>query len=335
MRILVIGGTGLISTSTAHHLAERGDEVVLYNRGQSFYPTAPGVTTLHGDRNNYTTFEAQMTAAGMFDVVIDMIGYKPEDGESVIRSFRGKTGQLIFCSTVDVYSKPATHYPYRESEGYGGLNEYSRNKVIIEKMMLEAQQKGAFPLTIIRPAYTYGEGRGPIHPVSWDACLDRIRKGKPVIVHGDGQSLWTCNHAGDVGLTFAAACGNSKTFGQAYQVTGEEWLTWDQYIQQIAEAIGVACPRLVHIPSTILAQVGITICVENFQFNNIFDNSKAQRDLDYQYTVTWKEGVQRMAKWLEAQGKWPNSDERPFEDRLIEAWESSGSTLVETLQSDK
>jgi nucleoside-diphosphate-sugar epimerase len=331
MRILIVGGTGLISTSTAHLLAEHGEQVVLYNRGQSIYPTAPGVTTLHGDRTNYTAFEAQMAEAGKFDVVIDMVGYKPEDGESVIRSFRGKTGQFIFCSTVDVYKKPAIRYPYTEGDVYGGLNEYSRNKVILEKMLLAAEQQAAFPLTIIRPAYTYGEGHGPIHPVSWDACLDRIRKGKPVIVHGDGQSLWACNHASDVGRTFAVACGNLKTFGQAYHVTGEEWLTWDQYIQQIAEVLGVACPRLVHIPSTILAQVGVTICVENFQFSNIFDNSKAHRDLDYQYTVTWKQGVQRMAKWFEDHGKWPNSDERPFEDRLIDAWDRFGVDFVKNM----
>ena len=102
MRILIIGGTGLISTYTTHLLAERGDEVVLYNRGQSVYPTPPGVTTLHGDRTDHETFEAQISRAGRFDVVIDMVAYKPGDGESVVNVFRGKIGQFIFCSTVDV-----------------------------------------------------------------------------------------------------------------------------------------------------------------------------------------------------------------------------------------
>jgi nucleoside-diphosphate-sugar epimerase len=335
MRILIIGGTGLISTSTAHILAQQGEQVVLYNRGQSTYPTAPGVTTLHGDRTKHAAFEAQMSGAGAFDVIIDMVAYKPEDGESAVRAFRGKTGQFIFCSTVDVYQKPARRYPYTEQEAYGGLNEYSRNKVMLEKLLLAAEQKGAFPLTIIRPAYTYGEGRGPIHPVSWEACLDRIRKGKPLVVHGDGQSLWTCNHASDVGRTFSAACGNPKTFGQAYHVTGEEWLTWDQYIQQIADALGVACPPLIHIPSSILAQIGITICVENFQFDNIFDNSKAHRDLHYQYTISWKEGVRRMAQWFEDHGKWPNCDERPFEDQLITGWKQMDAKIVEKLTPKK
>jgi nucleoside-diphosphate-sugar epimerase len=331
MRILIIGGTGLISTSTSHFLSERGEQLVLYNRGLSDYPTAPGVICIHGDRTDYAAFESQIAAAGKFDVVIDMVGYKPEDGVSILRAFRGKIGQFIFCSTVDVYKKPATYYPYTEEDVYGGLNEYSRNKVILERMFLAADQKGEFPLTIIRPAYTYGEGRGPIHPVSWEACLDRIRKGKSVVVHGDGQSLWVCNHAVDVGRAFAEACGNPKTIGQTYHVTGEEWLTWDQYFQQIAEALGVACPRLVHIPSSILAQVGVTICVENFQYSNVFDNSKAHRDLAYQYTVTWKEGVRRMAQWFEDHNEWPNSDERPLEDRLIEAWDRVGPDLVKQL----
>ena len=138
MRILIIGGTGLISTSTAHLLAEQGDQVVLFNRGQSLYPTAPGVTTIHGDRTNYSAFETQISDAGTFDVVIDMVAYKPEDGESAVRAFRGKVGQFIFCSTVDVYNKPATCYPYTEQEVYGGLNEYSRNKVILEKYLLKS-----------------------------------------------------------------------------------------------------------------------------------------------------------------------------------------------------
>ena len=113
MRILIIGGTGLISTSAAHLLAEQGNQVILFNRGLSFYPTAPGVTSMHGDRNNYAAFEAQMLDAGTFDVVIDMVAYKPEDGASALRAFRGKIGQFIFCSTVDVYNKPATRYPFQ------------------------------------------------------------------------------------------------------------------------------------------------------------------------------------------------------------------------------
>jgi nucleoside-diphosphate-sugar epimerase len=321
MKILIIGGTGLISTTITEELARKGYAVVLYNRGQSFYPTPPSVRTILGDRTNYPAFEGQVKEVGLFDCVIDMVGYQPEDADSLIRAFKGSTGQVIFCSTVDVYQKPASHYPYTEREPYGGLNEYSRKKVIIEKKLLEAAKDDAFPLTIIRPAYTYGEGRGPLHPFSRTAYIDRLRKHKPVIVHGDGNSLWTCCHQGDVGRAFVAAVGNAAAFGQSYHTAGEEWLTWNQYHQQVAQAIGAPEPELVHIPSDLLAKTTrVKLCAENFQFNNIFDNSHAHDDLHFTYTVTWKEGVRRMVDWLDERGQIDNSDLDPYEDRVIAAW---------------
>ena len=130
MKILIIGGTGLISTPMTHFFGERGDEVTHYNRGRlELYPVPPEVKSLRGDRTDYANFERQMAEAGPFEVVIDMVGYTPEDAESVVRAFRGRTGHFIFCSTVDVYLKPASRYPVSEAEGYGGLNTYSRNIV--------------------------------------------------------------------------------------------------------------------------------------------------------------------------------------------------------------
>ncbi|MFZ1770760.1 MAG: NAD-dependent epimerase/dehydratase family protein, partial [Caldilinea sp.] len=164
MKILIIGGTGLISSSITRDLVARGDAVVHYNRGQlDLYPNPPGVTTIHGDRTDYPAFERQMAELGHFDCVMDMVGYQPEDAPSAVRAFRGRIGHFIFCSTVDVYRKPASRYPYTEAEGYGGLNAYSRNKVAQEQTLLAAHHPTDFPLTIIRPAYTYGEGRGPVH----------------------------------------------------------------------------------------------------------------------------------------------------------------------------
>jgi nucleoside-diphosphate-sugar epimerase len=329
VKTLIIGGTGLISTTTTHLLVERGDEVVLFNRGKSSYPTPAGVVTITGDRTNYSAFEAQMLDAGPFDVVIDMVGYKPGDGDSLVRAFRGRTGHLIFCSTVDVYQKPATHYPYIEGEPYGGLNDYSRNKVILEKTLKAAAQSGAFPLTILRPAYTYGEGRGPISSFSGNYYFDRLLKGKPIVVHGDGNSLWVCCHQGDVGRAFVAAAGNPVTFNQDYHLAGEEWLSWDQVNQQAAQAIGAPEPQLVHIPSDLLAKaLHHTICAENFQFNNIFDNSKARRDLGFRYTLTWKEGVRRMMKWLDEHHQVANSDLDTREDQVIATWQRLGEAMT-------
>jgi len=132
MKILIIGGTGLISEPMARFLLERDDDLTLYNRGQSQRPTPPAAKTIHGNRMDYRAFETQMADAGYFDCVIDMVNYLPGDAESVVRAFRGRVGHFIFCSTVDVYRKPATRYPYTEDDVYGGLNAYSSNKVSCE-----------------------------------------------------------------------------------------------------------------------------------------------------------------------------------------------------------
>jgi nucleoside-diphosphate-sugar epimerase len=334
MRILIIGGTGLISTYITHILVERGqDEVVLYNRGKSSYPTPSGVKTISGDRTDAVAFEAQMQGLGKFDVVMDMVGYQPADGASVVRAFAGQVGQFIFCSTVDVYLKPASRLPYTEAEGYGGLNDYASNKVVLEKTLFSAHQRGDFALTVIRPAYTYGEGRGPLETFGGRTqVLDRIRRGLPVAVHGDGSSLWVSCHAEDVARAFVAAAGAQQTFGKSYHVTGEEWMTWNTYFQQIAEALGAPPPLLVHIPTDLLVQVNPQrggLAYTNIQFNNIFDNSAARCDLGFAYTVPWKTGVQRMAAWLDAHNAIAKAESDPFDDRLIAAWQRLGAAIAE------
>ena len=335
MRILIIGGTGLISTPLTHFLLERGDEVTLYNRGATPSRVPAGTQVITGDRQRYAAFEAQMRDAGTFDCVIDMVGYAPGDAESVVRAFKGRVGQFIFCSTVDVYQKPATRYPYTEAEPYGGLNTYSSNKVICEKMLLDAHAAGAFPVTIIRPAYTYGESRGVLYPVgSSGAYLDRIRQGKPIIVHGDGSSLWVACHIDDVARAFVGAIGNTMTFGKSYHTAGEEWMTWDQYHQGVAEALGAPAPTFVHIPTDTLIKLApqrAASVADNFQFNNIFDNSAARADLGFRYTISWVDGVKRAVKWLEQHRKPTVADDAAIDDEFIAAWREVDKKLI-TLQ---
>jgi nucleoside-diphosphate-sugar epimerase len=332
MKVLIIGGTGLISTPMTRLLLERGDEVTHYNRGKfDLYPTPPGVKTIHGDRTDYATFERQMREAGPFDCVIDMVGYQPEDGESVVRAFKGRVGHFIFCSTVDVYQKPAGHYPVTEAQGYGGLNDYSLKKVKIEQTLRAAHDRGDFPLTIIRPAYTYGEGRGPIHTFGGKTTyLDRLRKGKPIVVHGDGSSFWTACHKEDVARAFVAAVGQPHTFGKSYHTPGEDWMTWNRYHQCVAAALDAPEPQLVHIPTDLLGQVvpqQAHLVVTNFQFSNIFDTTAAKNDLNFQVTIPWIEGVKRMVAWLDAHHRIENSDHDPFDDRLIAAWQHLGEHM--------
>jgi nucleoside-diphosphate-sugar epimerase len=335
MKILIIGGTGLISTPMTHFLLERGDDVTLYNRGKSEYVVPSSVKVITGDRTDYTTFEAQMQQAGHFDCVIDMVGYAPSDGESVIRAFRGRIGHFLFCSTVDVYQKPNHHYPYTEDAPYGGLNDYARHKVIIEKALRAAHERGDFPVTIIRPAYTYGDGRGVLYPFGTDnTYIERIRAGKPIIVHGDGSSLWVACHSEDVARAFVNAAHNPVTFGKQYHTAGEETMTWDIYHQKVAEALGAPPPKIVHIPTDILTQISpkrAGSIADNFQFNNLFDNRAAHEDLGFRYTISWVEGVRRSIAWLEAHGKTPRGGDDSFDDAVIEAWHGLSETLRSNL----
>jgi nucleoside-diphosphate-sugar epimerase len=334
MNILIIGGTGLISTPLTRFLLERGDDVTLYNRGATPSRVPATAKVITGDRQQYAAFENQMREAGHFDCVIDMVGYAPEDAASVVRAFRGNIGQFIFCSTVDVYRKPATRYPYTEAEAYGGLNTYGKNKVICEQTLLEAHAHGDFPVTIIRPAYTYGESRGVLYPVgSSGAYLDRIRQGKPIIVHGDGSSLWVCCHIDDVARAFVGAIGNTRAFGKAYHTTGEEWLTWDGYHQGVAEALGAPQPTFVHIPTDVLVKLvpeRAASVADNFQFNNIFDNTAARTDLGFRYTISWVEGVKRAVTWLETNRKPTVAADAGIDDEIIGAWQSVETTLAKT-----
>lgn len=335
MKILIIGGTGLISTPMTRFLLERGDAVTLYNRGKSPSYIPHGATIVQGDRQRYTEFEAQMHDLGHFDCVIDMVGYAPEDAESVVRVFRGRIGQFIFCSTVDVYRKPAARYPYIEDESYGGLNTYSSNKVICEKTLRAAHERRDFPVTIIRPAYTYGDGRGVLYPFGTGSTyLERIRAGKPIIIHGDGSSLWAACHSEDVARAFVNAAQNPVTFGKCYHTTGEEWMTWNDYHRRVAVALNAPEPDIVHIPTTTLVKIApdrAASVADNFQFNNIFDNTAAHTDLNFRYTIPWVEGVQRSIRWLEEHGKLPTGGDDRFDDEVVRLWRKSEVQLAASL----
>ena len=332
MRVFIIGGTGLISTVATRELAERGEEVTVYNRGNSPAPLPPGVRLVRGDRSDYTRFEEQAAGLGRFDAVLDMVGYQPADAESLIRAFRGRTEQVLFCSTVDVYRKPAWGYPIRPDAPRGGLNDYARHKTAQEDTLLEAGRRGDFAVSVLRPGFTYGEGRGLVHSFGGGlGYLDRLRRGKPIVVHGDGSSFWTACHRDDVGRGFASAAGNPKTFGKAYSVAGEEWLTWDQYHQTVARALGGPAPKLVHVPTDLLVRIAperAGICGDNFQFSNVFDQSASHADFGFAYTVPLETGVKRIAAWLDERGQIPDSDDDPYDDRIISAWEAAGDALT-------
>ncbi len=335
MKILIIGGTGLISTAISRMLLEAGHDLTLYNRGETTPRLPDGYRIIQGNRENLKAFEEQMAEAGAFDCVIDMVCFHPEQAESDIRAFQGRVGQLIFCSTVDVYTKPPVTFPVTESHERGALSDYGRDKARCEDQFMAAHQEGHFPVTILRPASTYGEGGSIIHTFGWNTYfLDRLRKGLPVIVHGNGEALWVSCHIDDVARAFVNAIGNEKAFGQSYHLAGEEWQTWNQYHQRLAEAIGAPDPALIHIPADILVRISpehTMITYLNFQYTNIFDNAAAREDLDFQQTIDWQTGARRTYDWLVENDRIEGWQSFPFYDRVIERYKQGCNELIAEL----
>lgn len=335
MKVLIVGGTGLISTAISREMLARGVDLTLVNRGRSETRFDDGATVITADRSDADAFERQMQALGPFDCVIDMICFTPAQAESTIRAFRGQTAQLLFCSTVDVYRKPAGRYPITEDEPRIGGNGYGRNKILCEDLFMAADARGDFRATVIRPAMTYGEGGKLVNLYGWGTYhLHRLRQGKPLIVHGDGSALWVACHIDDAAHAFATAAGNPVTYGRSYHVTGEEWLPWNRYYQLTAEAMNLPEPTLVHIPTDLLSVLMPNRSMPlatNFQGNTIFDNSAAQRDLNFRYTIPFLEGACRTIDWLDAHDGVVTEIYDHIDDQILAAWETLSANMVRQL----
>ena len=332
MDVLFLGGTGLISTAIARKLLERGHRVTCFNRGrsQSRLPESPRLEIVHGDRSDRAAFESAF-ADRRFDVVVDMIAFHPDDTASAIRAFAGRCGQFIHCSTVCVYSGPPTTIPTPETEPYHSIGGYGKNKAAIEELLLAEHARSGFPATILRPSHSYGEGASLIRPFgAWDSFAtfaDRLRKGKPVIVPGDGVGLWASCHVDDVAEGFIAVMGQEAALGQCFNITGEENMTWNDYHAQVADVVG-GIFRPVHIPMDILTALARPEWTggmrEIFAWPSIFTVDKIKA-LGYPgQTISWREGARRTITWMEANGKLADeSADGGYEDRLIAAWEGA------------
>jgi nucleoside-diphosphate-sugar epimerase len=326
MKILIIGGTGNISTGITRLLLEQKHNVTHFNNDVSGDASVPGVKQIFGDRTNHAEFEKTMRTVGTFDCVIDMIGYQPGDAESDLRSFHGRVGQFIFCSTVDVYTKPARQYPVREDAERNPLPEftYAYQKARCERILEAAHHPVDFPLTIIRPAATYNDSWCPLSLVgSGPAFLKRIRTGLPVIILGNGQSIWVSAHRDDTARAFVGAVGNSKASGKAYHATGEEWITWERYYEIAREVMSAPPLKPIFIPARLLARMApeaASWADWNFQYNNLFDNSEARQDLGFKFTIPWAEGVNRMVEYHDARGHIDHAGIDPLYEKIVLVW---------------
>jgi nucleoside-diphosphate-sugar epimerase len=304
MKILFIGGTGTISSACAQLALERGFELTLLNRGRQ--PARTGARQITADIGNIAAMAAALDDEH-WDVVVDFIAYTLVDVEQRIVFFRGRMAQFIFISSASAYQKPPAHFPITESTPLvNPFWDYSRNKIACEERLLRALQEENFPVTIIRPSWTYDERRitVPVNSKKSFTVLDRLRRGQPVVVPGDGTSLWTMTHNTDFAKGLVGLLGHQGAIGHAFHITSDEVLTWNQIYETVAEAAGVPKPILVHIASDF-----ITACLPEFagglhgdkSYSAVFDNSKIKRFVpDFVATTRFRDGMARCVKWFDA-----------------------------------
>jgi nucleoside-diphosphate-sugar epimerase len=303
MRVLFIGGTGFISTAVSRQAIAQGFELYLLNRGVR--PVhLPGSHSLTADVHKPEDVRAVLQGLE-FDVVVDWIAYAPDDIERDLTLFRGRVKQYVFISSASAYQKPPAHYLITESTPlYNPYWEYSRNKIACEERLTQAYRDEGFPVTIVRPSLTY-DPNFPIAIGGWGCytLADRLNKGRPIIVHGDGSSLWVVTHADDFGRGFLGLLGNGRALGHAFHITSDEVLTWDQIYQTTAEALGVEA-KIVHIPSDFIARVAPQLAgslLGDKTWSVVFDNSKIKAFVPgFQAAIPFRDGIRRTLAWFAA-----------------------------------
>jgi len=333
MKILFIGGTGLISSACSELAINRGYDLTILNRSKSNKtPLLQGAQSLIADVQGNPADLSAVLADQSFDVVVDWIAFTPEDIERDLTLFRGKTKQFIFISSASAYQKPPKNYLITEETPLENPYwQYSRDKIACEDRLMQAYKQDGFPVTIIRPSLTYGLTQIPLCMGSWQhpyTMLDRIKRGKKVIIPGDGTSLWVCTWNYDFAVGLVGLFGNPAAIGEAFQITSDEVLIWNQLHADVADALGTPL-NAVHIPSDWLAAWDdeFTGNLIGDKANSVaFDNSKIKRFVpDYNCIVPWAEGVRRAVAWFEADPARQTIDEEANRkwDEIITAYERS------------
>ncbi|MDR0230508.1 MAG: SDR family oxidoreductase [Dysgonamonadaceae bacterium] len=316
MKILFIGGTGTISTAISRKLLAEGHELYLLNRGNR-NTELTGAHFLIADVNDEKKV-ADLIKDLDFDVVADFIAFTPDQLERDFWLFNGKTKQFVFISSASAYQKPPENYIITEDTLLSNpFWEYSRNKIACEEYLLKKYNEDNFPVTIVRPSYTYDERVVPMsvhgEQGSWQV-LRRMLEGKKIIIHGDGTSLWTMTHTRDFAKGFIGLLGNPQTIGEAIQITSDEVLTWNRIYECIAQALGVKL-NAVHISSDCL------IKHSNYDFlggligdkanSVVFDNSKVKRLVPgFSADILFEQGIKETVDYILAHPEYQKTDEK-------------------------
>jgi nucleoside-diphosphate-sugar epimerase len=333
MKLLIIGGTGLISSACSELAIQRGHELFLVNRSASTkFPAPKGATVLQADVYVESTDLAALLAGHRFDAVVDFLSYTPKDISRNISLFRGRTDQFVFISSASAYQKPPKHYLITEETPLENPYwQYSRDKIACEELLMKSFHTERFPATIIRPSLTYGPSQIPFCGGSWLhpwTMIDRMKRGEKVIVPGDGTSLWVLTWNADFAKGLIGLLGNKKAIGEAFHITSDQVLSWNQIFLEAYQALGQA-PNVIHIPSDLIAaydEHALGSLIGDKSNSVVFDNGKIKRFVpDFNCEVDWAEGLRRGLAWFESHPQFQTIDieSNRLWDKIISGYEKA------------
>jgi nucleoside-diphosphate-sugar epimerase len=319
MRVVVVGGTGNISTGVVKALLTWGHEVTVFNRGRRRSRLPDGVRYLQGDRKERAAFEERMQAE-RFDAAIDMICFNAEDAQSDVKAFRG-VKHFIQTSTVATFGGPLSDMPTDESSPLHPVTDYGRNKVAADEVFMAAHRQGDLPVTILKPGLTWGPGGVIARQLSFDRrWLDRVRRGKPILVTHGGDLFYIWCHSDDAGVAYAAALGRTACLGQIYILTSPGYRTWRQYHEGVAAGMGRQI-ELVDAPAELLIKIwpqNTGLLASESRWNRLFSVAKLQYDIpEFQPRITLEDGIAECVAWLDQEGLIEDSRTDDTEDRIV------------------
>jgi nucleoside-diphosphate-sugar epimerase len=324
LRVLFIGGSGVISSACSRVAVDSGIELSVLNRGRNAErPLPPGVNMLRADIREPGSVRDEIRDLE-FDAVVDWVAFTPEHVRADIELFRGRTGQYVFISSASAYQTPPARMPVTESTPLRNPYwQYSRDKIACEDALVTAYRDEGFPATIVRPSHTYDETSVPFDG-GW-TVLGRMLAGKPVIVHGDGTSLWTLTHHDDFARAFVPLLGHPRTLGEAIHITSDDVLTWNQIAETLAAALGVTA-RLVHVPSDAIAAAdpgwGAGLLGDKAH-SMVFDNAKLRGIVPgWRAVIPFEQGARQIVEWYLADPARQVTDRAldAVMDKLVAAW---------------
>jgi nucleoside-diphosphate-sugar epimerase len=325
LRVLFIGGTGIISSACSRLAVQRGLDLYVLNRGStSVRPLPADVTVLNGDIRDPASAKAALGDLE-FDAVVDWVAFTTDHVRADLDLFRGRTGQYVFISSASAYQTPPARLPVTESTPLRNPHwAYSRDKIACEELLTSAYREEGFPATIVRPSHTYDRTTVPFTGGHWTA-VERMRQGREVVVHGDGTSLWTLTHHDDFAKGFVPLLGHPRAVGDAFHITSDDVLTWNQIAEALAAAAG-AQARIVHVPSDAIAAAdpewGAGLLGDKAH-SLVFDNSKLRGLVpDFVATIPFEQGAREIVAWHDEdparRAVEPEVD--ALMDRLVERW---------------